>query len=368
MRVITEDGKEVQDVPGYVETYVTLGEHELKGVRMLVFKRVTNPCLIGRDVLAVHPSTKDHYQAMMGETRPNKLPLKQNHNIDNNNNEEAESTSIECKDNNNNRLPYKTKIENSIERRCTTKSSIESTYDCSRDHQCTASAQQINAIDYPTTPASSPSEEIILIRAIDVVVEETNEALNESINKYEASTPIQASCFATPESQKSQSEPTSSGSISSLMAKLKISSKRLRVLRSRSPYGRKLRFEKQDRSHNELSSSLLDEKFTISEDTEVITASDQTQEQTENNYEESNRDDASILSNGRILEATSIIDQTTNRELPLSESSVVEEPIISDQALTEKELPLSESSMVEEKHKGSSIKNVVSSGQNGPRF
>ena len=73
---------------------------------MLVFKRATNPCLIGRDVLAVHPSTKDHYQAMMGVTRPNKLPLKQNHNIDNNNNEESENTGIECKDHENkNRLP-----------------------------------------------------------------------------------------------------------------------------------------------------------------------------------------------------------------------------------------------------------------------
>ena len=58
MRFITADGKEVQDVPGYVETDVTLGEHKLKGVRMLVFKRATNPCLIGRDLLAVNPSNK----------------------------------------------------------------------------------------------------------------------------------------------------------------------------------------------------------------------------------------------------------------------------------------------------------------------
>ena len=57
MRVITADGKKVQDVQGYVETDVTLGEHKLKGVRILVFKRATNPCHIGRDVLEVHPST-----------------------------------------------------------------------------------------------------------------------------------------------------------------------------------------------------------------------------------------------------------------------------------------------------------------------
>ena len=100
VRVITADGKEVQDVPGYVEADVTLGEHRLKDVKMLVFKRATNPCLIGRDVLAVHPSTKDHYQAMMGVTKPklpNSLPLKHNHNV-NNNADEADNTNIECKE------------------------------------------------------------------------------------------------------------------------------------------------------------------------------------------------------------------------------------------------------------------------------
>ena len=210
VRVMTADGKEVQDVPGYVESDVTLGEHQLKGVKMLVFKRATNPCLIGRDVLAVNPSTKDHYQAMMGVTKPkapNTLPLKHNHNV-NNNTEEADNSSIECKINENrNRLPYKTKIENSIERRCATKSSIESTYDCGRDHQCPANAQQINVIDYPKIPVASPPEEIILIRAIDVVVEEINQALNDSVFEHEKNTPNQSTCFATPESQKSYSEP-----------------------------------------------------------------------------------------------------------------------------------------------------------------
>ena len=59
VRVITADGKEVPDVPGYVEADVTLDNYRLKGVKMIVFKRATNPCLIGRDVLAVHPSTQD---------------------------------------------------------------------------------------------------------------------------------------------------------------------------------------------------------------------------------------------------------------------------------------------------------------------
>ena len=34
---------------------------------MLVFKSLTNPCLIGRDILAAHPETKDHFQAIMGQ-------------------------------------------------------------------------------------------------------------------------------------------------------------------------------------------------------------------------------------------------------------------------------------------------------------
>ena len=32
---------------------------------MLVFKNSTNPCLIGRDVLAIHPETKMHFDALM---------------------------------------------------------------------------------------------------------------------------------------------------------------------------------------------------------------------------------------------------------------------------------------------------------------
>ena len=66
IRVITADGKEVPDVQGYVEADVTLDNYRLKGVRMIVFKRATNPCLIGRGVLSIHPSTQDHFLAMIG--------------------------------------------------------------------------------------------------------------------------------------------------------------------------------------------------------------------------------------------------------------------------------------------------------------
>ena len=73
IRVISADGKEVPDVPGYVEADVTLDNHRLKGVKMIVFKMATNPCLIGRDVLAVHPTNQDHCLAMMGLKKP-KVP------------------------------------------------------------------------------------------------------------------------------------------------------------------------------------------------------------------------------------------------------------------------------------------------------
>ena len=60
IRFITAEGKEVPDVPGYVEADVTLDNYRLKGVKIIVFKRATNPCLIGRDVLSVLPTTQDH--------------------------------------------------------------------------------------------------------------------------------------------------------------------------------------------------------------------------------------------------------------------------------------------------------------------
>ena len=56
----------------------------------------------------------------------------------------------------------KSKINNSIEKRT---SIVENVYDCSRDHNCDANRREINSLDYPTTPANTPKEEIILIRA-----------------------------------------------------------------------------------------------------------------------------------------------------------------------------------------------------------
>ena len=59
---------------------------------MIVFKRATNPCLIGRDVQAIHPTIQEHFLAMMGLKKP-KAPTSL---AINNNEEEAY---LECKEN-----------------------------------------------------------------------------------------------------------------------------------------------------------------------------------------------------------------------------------------------------------------------------
>ena len=98
-----------------------------------------------------------------------------------NQNEEKEGFPMEFKDHENkNRAPYKTKIENAVERKCLTKSTIESFYDCDRDHDCASyHHHQINSIEGPITPPTTPTE-IIVIRALDILLEETNQALDES--------------------------------------------------------------------------------------------------------------------------------------------------------------------------------------------
>ena len=55
---MTADGNEVQNILGFAEIDVTLGNQTLEKVRMLVFKNATNLSLVGRDVLAIHSATK----------------------------------------------------------------------------------------------------------------------------------------------------------------------------------------------------------------------------------------------------------------------------------------------------------------------
>ena len=101
---------------------------------------------------SIHPSTQDHFLAMMGLKKPKvqtTLPI--------NHNDGKEEFPTEAKDHeNNHRAPYKTKIENAVERKCLTKSTIESFYDCDRDHDCASNhLHQINSIEGLITPAST---------------------------------------------------------------------------------------------------------------------------------------------------------------------------------------------------------------------
>ena len=92
--------------------------------------------------------------------------------------------------------------------------------------------------------------------------------------------------------------------------------------------------------------------------------SDQTQGQTETNDDHTNFQTRELpLSESSVVEDSKVIPEIKEEarlpeELPLSESSVVEEPNVNAQASNQKQLPLSESSVVEEKGPASSIKNV----------
>ena len=49
---------------------------------------------------------------------------------------------------------------------------IENIYDCSKDHNCDANRKEINALDYPSTPATTPTEGTIFIRALEIIKED----------------------------------------------------------------------------------------------------------------------------------------------------------------------------------------------------
>ena len=61
------------------------------------------------------------------------------------------------------------KINNLIEKRT---SVFENIYDCSKDHKCDANRKKINALDYPTAPATTPTEGII--RALEIIEDSNN--------------------------------------------------------------------------------------------------------------------------------------------------------------------------------------------------
>ena len=222
-KAVTADGKEVQNVLVFAVVNVTLGNHTLKKVRVQVFKNASNPCLIGRDVLAVHPETKSHFDALMntqececstqqsGSTQEESKQLKdelreylktgkitkcKNKHCDRSSEDDGDEMDDILNDNSNvkgcwaknksridneaintkvpinmDRKMCKSKINNSIEKRT---SIVENIYDCSRDHNCDASRREINALECPTVPANTPKEEIIFIRALDIILEDSN--------------------------------------------------------------------------------------------------------------------------------------------------------------------------------------------------
>ena len=67
IKVVTADGKEVKDLLRFAEVDIILGYQKLERVKTIVFKNSTNPCLVGRDVLATHPDIKQHFEAIMGK-------------------------------------------------------------------------------------------------------------------------------------------------------------------------------------------------------------------------------------------------------------------------------------------------------------
>ena len=75
------------------------------------------------------------------------------------------------------------KINNSIEKRT---SVIENVYDCSKDHNCDANRKEIFALDYQTTPATTPTEETIFIRALEIVIEDSDNSEEKLISEDES--------------------------------------------------------------------------------------------------------------------------------------------------------------------------------------
>ena len=168
-------------------------------MEMLVFKNATNPCLIGRDVLATHPVTKQHFKALKGNKQtpttpsknkevPKQRECKKRHcerSSDDGHDEMNDmmyensatkgwwaknKTRIDEGINtkalvNMDRKVCKTKVNNSIEKRSST---IDNLYSCENDHQCNQSKKEINAIDCPNEEQSE--EQIILVCAIDLVI------------------------------------------------------------------------------------------------------------------------------------------------------------------------------------------------------
>ena len=222
IKAVTADVKEVKDILGFAEVDVTIGQ-TLEKVKMLVFKNTTNPCLVGRDVLAVHPVTKANFEALIINDAPvqplgkdlndelreylrtgkiHKCKSKHCDKSSENDGDEMEdlmnnnSNAKGCWSKNksridqdaiNSKVPINmdrkmcaSKINNSIEKRT---SIIENIYDCNKDHHCDNNRKEINALDYPATPAATPTEGNIFIQALEIIIEDSDNSEEELISE-----------------------------------------------------------------------------------------------------------------------------------------------------------------------------------------
>ena len=169
---MTAEGNEVKDLLGFTEADVILGNQKQERVKMLVFKSLTNQCLIGRDVLATHPDTRQHFEALMGFKQTPSTPTTQKmcktRHRDRSSDDDFDDEIDKSQDNskpkgcwsknktmistegiqtkvpvNMDRQACKTKINNLVEKRTST---IENVYNCGNDHKCDENSNEIDAV------------------------------------------------------------------------------------------------------------------------------------------------------------------------------------------------------------------------------
>ena len=211
--MVTAEGNEVKDLLGFTEADVILGNQKQEKVKMLVFKSLTNPCLIGRDVLATHPDTKQHFEALMGCDQSPIVPrdrretatqrgCKTKH-CDRSSDDDFDDEIDRTQDNskvkgcwsknktiispegiqtkvpiNMDRQACKTKVNNSVEKRTST---IENIYNCSNDHKCDKNNNEINAVQCLDNQEEGEEEQHLMICAIDLIINDEQEPMNSSL-------------------------------------------------------------------------------------------------------------------------------------------------------------------------------------------
>ena len=217
VKVVTADGNELKDLLGFVEADIIQGNRKLENLKMLVFKSLTNPCLIGREVLAKHPDTKQHFEALMGikqspiiqtnrKETPTQKVCKTRH-CDRSSDDDFYDEMDRTQDNsktkgrwskyktmispegiqtkvpvNMDRQACKTRVNNSVEKRTL---KIENVYNCGNDHKCDENSNEINAIDCPENTIEE-EEQLMLVCAIDLLINEQEPMISSLITSDES--------------------------------------------------------------------------------------------------------------------------------------------------------------------------------------